>query len=230
MKLNVPFVLYPLWHSQDLTKVSSPCVGSWHAPCHVGYTGWPHWDFVMTGWPRFTLLDSPCTGSETWKCERSVFLSGQSLEIDMWANEACTLTYCTYYYRVRCPSRDHWIDQFAYLIWDAYCVCVASLPQTIYWLQTLVALNTVVQLAAHRACPWPGITNDAFRSSLMMMSVYGPGPSIHSHMFDYFIQLMPRVQISKLWFKSHMCIFLCLLVIVLWSSLIGQTNPCHIFL
>jgi hypothetical protein len=108
-------------------------------------------------------------------------------------------------------------------------VCVASLPQTIYWLQTLVALNTVVQLAAHRACPWPGITNDAFRSSLMMMSVYGPGPSIHSHMFVYFIQLMPRVQISKLWFKSYVCIFICLLVIVLWSSLIGQTNPCHIF-
>jgi len=49
------------------------------------------------------------TGSETWKCQRSVFLSGQSLEIDMWVNEACTRTYCTYYYRVRKPSRAHWI-------------------------------------------------------------------------------------------------------------------------
>ena len=116
------------------------------------------------------------TGSETWKCQRSVFLSGQSLEIDMWVNEACTRTYCTYYYRVRKPSR-------AQELISSYCVCVASLPQTIYWLQTLVALNTVVQLAAHRACPWPGITNDAFRSTLMT-SVYGPGPSIHSHMFD----------------------------------------------
>ena len=100
---------------------------------------WPHWDFVATGQGSGVWIH---TGTKIWTCEERFAL--------LWTPEIRHVSEWDLHSRIVLVRS---LVELIELV-SVYFIC-CTVASDIYWLQTLVVLNTVVQSGGHGAWPWP---------------------------------------------------------------------------